>query len=144
VPKRPLELEALRSPGLRNGGWRRRRPRRGCCGQYSDENGAADFSDFERDHEDEAKQCQRGGGIAQVAHSDEGFRVADDQARVAKTDEGDEESDAAGNRCVKFVGMERRIICWMPPAVIARNMTPERKTAPRAVCQGMCILRQTV
>jgi hypothetical protein len=40
-------------------------------------------------------------------------------------------------------GMARRIICRMPAAVMARKMTPERKTAPRAVCQGMCILMQT-
>ena len=50
------------------------------------------------------KQRQRGGGIAEVAHADEGFGIADDQARVAKADEGDEESDAAGHRGVKFVG----------------------------------------
>jgi hypothetical protein len=47
---------------------------------------------------------QRGGGVADVAQADEGVGIADDQAGVAKADEGDEEADAAGDGGVKLVG----------------------------------------
>jgi hypothetical protein len=50
------------------------------------------------------KQGERGGGIAQVAEADQGFGIADDEAGVAKADEGDEEADAAGDGGVKLVG----------------------------------------
>ena len=42
--------------------------------EHADEDGAADFLDFERDHEDQAEERERGGGIADVAEADEGVR----------------------------------------------------------------------
>ena len=72
-------------------------------GEHADEDGAAHFSDFERDHEDEAEERERGGGVADVAQADEGGGIADDEARVAKADEGDEEADAAGDGGVELV-----------------------------------------
>ncbi len=70
----------------------------------ADEDGAADLFDFERDHEDESEEREGGGGIADVAEADEGCGIADDEAGVAKADEGDEESDAAGDGCIEFMG----------------------------------------
>jgi hypothetical protein len=80
------------------------RPSQRGGGQHADENGAADFFHFQGDHEDEAEEGQRGGGIAHVAQRDQGLRVAHHQARVAEADEGDEQADAAGHGCVKLVG----------------------------------------
>ena len=79
-------------------------PGEGGGGEHADENGAADLLHFQRHHQDQAEERQRGGGIADVAHADEGLRVAHHQARVAEADEGDEEADAAGHRGVKLVG----------------------------------------
>src|ERR1035437_715245 len=78
-------------------------PGDGCCREYADEDGAADFSDFKRDHQYEAKESQRGGGITKIAETDQRLWVADDQACIAETYECDEEPDAAGDRCVEFV-----------------------------------------
>ena len=43
-------------------------------------------------------------GLRMLPSADEGVGVAHDQAGVVKADEGDEESDAAGDRCVELVG----------------------------------------
>jgi len=50
------------------------------------------------------------------------------------------QATAAYNSC----GIALRMSCRMPNAVSSRNTVPERKTAPSAVCHGICILRQTV
>ncbi len=72
--------------------------------QHTDQDRAADFFDFERDHEDEAEESERGGGVADVSEADESGRIADDEAGVAESDERDEEADAAGDGGVEFVG----------------------------------------
>ncbi len=69
----------------------------------ADEDGAADFSDFKGDHEDEAEESEAGGGVAQVAEADKGVGIANHEAGVAKADEGDEQADAAGDGGVKLV-----------------------------------------
>ena len=74
-----------------------------CDDENADENGAADFPDFEGHHENEAKQRKSRGRVADVAETDKGGGIADDQAGVAKADESDEETDAAGDGCVKFM-----------------------------------------
>ena len=78
-------------------------PGDGGGGEHADQNGAADFFDFKRDHEDQAEERERCGGMADVAEADEGLWVADDKSCIAKTDEGDEEADAAGDGGVEFV-----------------------------------------
>ena len=80
------------------------RPGEGGDGEDADEDGAADFFDFQGDHEDEAEEGQRGGGVADVAQADQGVGIGDDKAGVAKADEGDEEADAAGHGGVELVG----------------------------------------
>ena len=72
--------------------------------QHTDQNGAADFLDFKRDHQNQAEERESGGGVADIAHADECGGIADDEAGVAKPDERDEEADAAGHCCVKFMG----------------------------------------
>src|ERR1039458_1801938 len=78
----------------------------GKCGGGEDagEDGAADLADFKNHHEDEAEESERGRGVADAAHADECGGIGGDEPGVAKSDEGDEESDAAGHCCVELVG----------------------------------------
>ena len=79
------------------------RPRDAGRDEHADQDGAADFFDFERDHEGQSEERERGGGIADIAQANEGSRVADHEAGVAEADEGDEEANAAGDRGVEFM-----------------------------------------
>src|SRR5450631_201502 len=72
--------------------------------ENSDENRASDFFYFESHHEDEAEESEGGGGVPDIAQSYEGIGIADNEARMLKADEGDEQSDAAGDRCIKLMG----------------------------------------
>ena len=78
-------------------------PGRGRDGDNANEDGAFHFADLEGDHQDEAGEGERGCRVADVAETDERGGIADDEAGVAKADEGDEEADAAGDGCVEFV-----------------------------------------
>ncbi len=60
-------------------------------------------------------------------------------------DERDEEADALRQpRRGADVGMAETRRWRMPEKVSARKIAPERKTAPRAVCQLLCMPRTTV
>ena len=69
-------------------------------GKYSDENGGADLSHFQSDHQDESAQRQRGSWVADIAQRDQGLGVANHQPSVAEADESDEQADAGGHRGV--------------------------------------------
>ena len=73
-------------------------------GENADQDGASDFFDFKGDHEDQAEERECRGGISNVAETDEGCGIADDKAGVAKSNERDEQADAAGDRGVELMG----------------------------------------
>ncbi len=54
--------------------------------------------------EEQAEDGEYGSGGAEVAESDGGCGAGDDDAGVAKSDEGDVEADASADRGVKLVG----------------------------------------
>jgi len=81
-----------------------KRPGDGGGGEYAEQDCAANFLHFESNHEDEAEEGEVGGGATQVAETDEGFRIGDDETGVAEADEGDEQADAAGHGRVELMG----------------------------------------
>ena len=80
------------------------RPGQGRDREHADEDGAFYLAEFEGHHEKKAEERQIRRGIADVAHADQGVGIANDEAGMLKTDEGDEEADAAGDRRIKLVG----------------------------------------
>ena len=62
------------------------------------------FFNFQCDHEDEAAKGEPGGRVADVAQAYKGVRVADDEARMLKADEGDEDANTAGDGRIELVG----------------------------------------
>jgi hypothetical protein len=70
----------------------------------SDEHGGSDAEDLQGRDEEKAEDCEYRWRSVEVAESDGGGGAGDDDAGVAKTDEGDEEADASADRGVKLVG----------------------------------------
>ena len=74
-----------------------------CGAENADEHGGADAEDLQNGDEKEAEDGEDGLRSAQVAEGYGGGHARDDDARVAKADEGDEETDAAADRSVELV-----------------------------------------
>ena len=112
--------------------------------EHADEDGAADFSASRATMRMRPKSASAVVGLRMLPRPTRVSGSRDDQAGVLKADEGDEEADAAGHGGVELVGNGAQDHLADAGGGEARKMMPERKTAPSAVCQGMCILMQTV
>src|ERR1700758_655090 len=73
----------------------------------TDQHGCADAKDLQDRDEEETDDRQYGWWGVEVAERDGGGGAGDDDAGVAKTDEGDEETDASADCCVELVGDRR-------------------------------------
>ena len=75
-------------------------------------------------------------GACRLPRVTSGRGAGDNDAGVAQTDERDEEADATGDRGVQMLGNGPDETLAYTREGESRNMTPERKTAPSAVCHG--------
>jgi hypothetical protein len=73
-------------------------------GEDSDEHGGSDAKDLEDCDEKETEDREYGRRGVKVAEGDRGGRAGDDDAGVAESDKGDEETDASTDCSVELVG----------------------------------------